>query len=279
MSNQGSFCPGCGTQLPEGTKFCTNCGAHLEAGSTPPPQGPPAPPGNIYQGPPVPPGPAYPVQPPGVPPGAPGQFAAPPPAGYETHAMGYEPLPAKKRMGLILGIIGGVVVVAGIVVLILFLTVFNGGGGGGTNDPTALANKYISALQNKNTDSYMDCFEADYFENMAGFTDYLNMDPKEMINMMLKVADFKFSDVQFKVQSQASDSATVVTTAGKGSVSVMGMNRELDMAQEPLTFNMIKNGGRWYMTEDPLGGTGLGESGSSDFDFEGENPEDWLNTP
>jgi hypothetical protein len=276
MANEASFCPDCGTQLPEETKFCTNCGARVMAEENTPPA-PPAPPGPVAQGPPVSPeGGVAPPSPPGVQPGVPGQFAPPPPAGYETTAMGAPP--AKRGKGaLIAGIIGGVVVVAGIVVLILFLTVFSGGGGG-TNDPTALASKYMNALQGKNTDSYMDCFQADYLADAASYTEYLNMDAKQMIDMVMKMSDFSFTGVQLKVQSETGDSATVVTTAGKVKASVMGFENEYDLAQDPITFSMVKEGGRWYLTSDPMDNIDFTGSDSSEFNYDSSGSEfqDWL---
>ncbi len=280
MPNKAKFCPDCGAQLDETVRFCPDCGAGIEEGevrSAAPIQQMPPPPVMTQPMPPV-------TQPP---PQAGAQFVAPPPGqvgqppgGFDAPGAGYPPLPQSRRgkTGLIVGILGGVVVVAGIVLLILFLTVFKGGGGGGTNEPTALVNKYMDSLQNKNATAYMDCFQEDFFSNAGSFMEDLNMDPKKMVELALSFADFKFSGVQLEVQSQTADSATVVTTAGKATASVMGFDTDTDLANEPLEFDMIKEGGRWYLTNDPMDSSidFSGDSSSNDYspDF---NSEDWLN--
>ena len=42
-------CPNCGTENPDGARFCKNCGYQLQSGTTPPP-----PPGEMHQPPPPP---------------------------------------------------------------------------------------------------------------------------------------------------------------------------------------------------------------------------------
>lgn len=179
---------------------------------------------------------------------------------------------------MIVGMLGGVVVVAGIILLILFLTVFRGGGvGGGTNEPTALVDKYMAALHGKNATAYMDCYQKDYFSGAGSFMGNANMDPKKMVELALSYTDFTFSGVQLEVQSQTADSATVVTTSGKVNASLMGFNTDSDLADNPLEFDMIKDGGRWYLTNDPMNSidfSGGSSSSNSSPDF---NSEDWLN--
>ena len=212
MPNAAKFCPDCGAPLGENVRFCPDCGAKMDGGETPqpaviqppiPPMAPPPPQAAAQYGPPPPPQ--------GT------QYGPLPPGGVDTAAAGFPPVPPPKRgkAGLIVGILGGVVVVAGIVLLILFLTVFNGGGGGGTNEPTALADKYMDSMMKKDVDSYMDCFEKSFFSDSGDYSE--NMDPRDLVELGLQYVDFKFTGVQLKVQSQTADSAIVVTTAGKGS--------------------------------------------------------------
>jgi len=54
------------------------------------------------------------------------------------------------------------------------------------------------------------------------------------------------------------------------------MGEELDLADDPLEFNMIKEGGSWYLTENPMGASmdsGMGDF--EDLDQEDFNLEDF----
>ena len=87
-------------------------------------------------------------------------------AGEEPPAPGYAPgpPPRKSKAALLVGLIGGVLVVAGIVVLVLWLTMWRDGGGG-TDEPIALAEKYISAMEKGQPDAYLACFEEGFLED------------------------------------------------------------------------------------------------------------------
>lgn len=222
----------------------------------------------------------------GVPPQPPGAtpFAAPD-AGYaigtEAAAVGIEP--KKSKAPLILGIIGGILVAGGIAVLVLWLTLWRGGAGG-TGDPVALAEKYISALEEGDAQAFMDCFQPEYFSMEDNpLLEGMGMDAKKMIEMTLKMSDFDFQGVQLEKESEGGDRAEVVTTAGKLKVSVMGFEQEYDLAEDPMRFSMERKGGRWYLTEDPMPGSmGMdmdleGMDSFEDMDsegFEDLNPED-----
>lgn len=240
------FCPSCGKPLKEGASFCTVCGAATsaagEATGVPPPAAVTAPPQQA-------------------------ETAAIPPQGtplvdaevQQPQAPG-EPLASAPKRGkapLIIGIFGALLVTGGIVVLVLFLTVWKGGGGaaGGTDSPQALAEKYMSSLEKKNINAYMDCFEPDYFSIEDNpILEGLNIDIKQMLEASFQAMEVKFNGVKLEVESEKGNSATVVTTAGTMSVkvSMMGLEQEADLADEPLEFDMIRKGGRWYLTEDPM---------------------------
>jgi hypothetical protein len=258
-------CPSCGAPLKEGASFCTNCGTALtapeaaaaaagevtsatEAPAAAPPAAAAAPP------------PAQPVVPPPVPPPA-GEGAP------EAPMPGVAPVVPGKRSKapLLVGIIGGVLVVAGIVVLVLWLAVWKDGGGGGASEPMALAQKYMDSLKAGDIDAYMDCFEEDFFLNEmknSPFTQDLSEDDiKQFAQMAFEMMDVNFEGVKLEVKSEKGNQATVVTTSGTASVSVMGMEEKLDLTEQPLEFNMTKKNGTWYLTENPMGSTGT----STDF--------------
>jgi hypothetical protein len=194
-----------------------------------------------------------------------------------------QPPPPRRKRGLLVGgILGGVAVVAGVIALILFLTVFSGGGGAASSvdQPKGLANKYLAALQDKDSQSYMDCFNSDYFERINSFSEMLNINAQDLVDTIMDLATFKFGGVKLEVRSQTESEATVVTTAGKASFSAMGQRRDSDLSQDQLVFNMVKEDGRWYLTEDPMDSAGLstdfsGGFGSGDWPVPGA--DDWPN--
>ncbi|MEW6552814.1 MAG: zinc ribbon domain-containing protein [Actinomycetota bacterium] len=263
MDNEAEkTCANCGKPLKEGAAFCTGCGAAVDASAaaaaaTPPGPAEPAPP--VEGAPPVPP----------VPPAAGVEGAVVQPA----YAAG--PAPKKNKAALIVGICGGVLVAAGIVVLVLWLAVWRDGSGGGTGDPLALAQKYMDSLEQGDIDAYMACFQEDFFiEEMQNnpFLEELGLteeDVREFTQMAFEMMEVRFEDVELEVSSQQGDEATVVTTAGTASMTVFGMEEEVDLADDPLEFNMVKDGGRWYLTENPMGTT-MG----SDMDFDMDDFED-----
>jgi|GEM_PF-1209794 len=266
-------CASCGKPLKEGGAFCTSCGAAVGAAG----------------------GAAAAVSAEGTPPGpvettAPMEGAPPPPvppaagvegAGVQPPVYAAGPAPKKNKAALIVGICGGILVVAGIVVLVLWLAVWKDGGGGGTGDPVALAQKYMDSLEQGDIDAYMACFQENFFLDEIKdnpFMEYMEMseeDLMEYVKMAFEMMEVNFEDVELELTSESGDKATVVTTAGTSSVSVFGMEEELDLADDPLEFNMIKEGGRWYLAENPMGATmGSGMDFDTD-DFEDMDLEDF----
>jgi hypothetical protein len=194
--------------------------------------------------------------------------------------------PKRGKAPLIAGIVGGLLILGGIVVLVLFLAVWRGGGGG-TGEPAALAEKYMNAMEKGDAQAYMDCFEPEFFSMEDNpIMEGMDIDIKKLLEMSFQLMDMKFIGVELKVESQKGDSATVVTTAGTMRVSAMGMEEEVDLAEDPLKFDMVKDDGRWYLTEDPTQGMvgpqmdlkdqDTGDFNPGDLNPGGLNPEDLI---
>jgi hypothetical protein len=242
--NNEKTCANCGSPVKEGAAFCTKCGAAQAA----PVEGAAAAPGA------------------GVP-GAPMPAAAP-------------MAPAKRsKAPMIIGIVGGALVLCAIAVLVLWLAVWRDGGGGaaGSDDPIGLAEKYIQSLEKGDIDSYMECFEGDFFVDEMKNNPFLEEmgltedDIKEYAEMAFEMMEVDFKEYALELESETKDKATVVTTSGTVVVSVFGMEEEVDLADDPLEFNMVKKDGRWYLVENPMGMT-MGTD--MDFDMEDIVPED-----
>ena len=168
------FCPYCGTQLPDGSAFCGNCGKPLSqqpTGNAAPaaqPAGmPPAPapqPGN------VPPAPA--PQPGNVPP------ATPPDFNQQTP---FDAKPAKKPFQVTRGMTIGILAVAVVAVVAIVLAVTGVfGGGSGESSATAVADK-LGGLYN---DLLQSDFDSDAFESFGN--GMLNLYPDEVVDGQLE---------------------------------------------------------------------------------------------
>jgi hypothetical protein len=110
--------------------------------------------------------------------------------------------------------------------------------------------------------------------------EYLEMseeDIMEYVRMAFEMMEVEFDGVELEVTSQQGDKATVVTTAGTMKAGMFGFEEEVDLADDPLEFNMVKEGGRWYLTENPMGDT-MGSGMDFDMgdleDFDIEDLED-----
>lgn len=233
-------CASCGAEVAEGSAFCTSCGAAMAAPPTPPP------------------GTAIEAPPPLAPPPGAAYEAAPPVPGTAPAAA-----PRRSKAPLVLGIVGGLLIAGCVVVVLLGWAVgpkwfAAGSKGGGSGSPIALAEKFMRALENGDFDAYMACFEKDFLKDGiedSAFTEGLGFseeDIMEYAKMAFEMMDVKFDGVELEVTSEKGDKATVVTAGGSMTMAFFGFETEIDLAKTPLKFNMIKVGGTWYLTENPL---------------------------
>ncbi|MBC7246481.1 MAG: zinc ribbon domain-containing protein [Actinobacteria bacterium] len=246
MGEEERTCPRCGAALKEGARFCTSCGRRIDTAGG-------AEVGTVA-------GREEAVAA-GVPGGAgTGEAgvapALPPQPDADAQEPGMLPGPARaagrSRAPLLLGVLGGLLLLAGAVILVLYLAVWREGAGG-TGDPVALARKYMEALERKDVDAYLDCFEEGFFSLEDNpLLEGMDLDPRELVEMSFIFMEVSFEGVELDLRRDEGDGATVVTTAGMMSLSIMGMEEEVDLADDPLEFRMARKGGRWYLTEDPM---------------------------
>ena len=157
------FCPYCGTQLPDGSAFCGNCGKPLSqqpAGNAAPAAQPAG----------MPPAPA--PQPGNVPPATPPDFNQQTPSDAK---------PAKKPFQVTRGMTIGILAVAVVAVVAIVLAVTGVfGGGSGESSATAVADK-LGGLYN---DLLQSDFDSDAFESFGN--GMLNLYPDEVVDGQLE---------------------------------------------------------------------------------------------
>ena len=269
------ICPRCGAALKEGVRFCTSCGERIAptvAVGEIPREEEEAPKAGATC------------------PGWRGEAGLlpsfPQDAAVESFAALQQPCAAPAKMSgrvpLVLGITGGLLLLAGAAILVLYLSLWRADMGG-TGNPVSLARKYMESLENEDVDSFLSCFEEDYFP----LEDYhimegMDLDLRKMVEMAFSFMDVSFEQVELELQREEGDEATVITSGGRLTISLMGMEEEVNLADDPMEFTMIRKGGRWYLTEDPLPTFGsdtdfdANDRGTDLEDFDLEDLEDYL---
>lgn len=243
MGEQGT-CPRCGKESREGASFCTACGMDLRAGMV----------GGVA-------GEGLNAASENRADGAEEIGGSPPvslPRPPEAEAASATPLAIpgiarRRRLALVAGMMGGVFLAAGAVMLVLYFISWRKGGG--VEGPVDLARKYMRALEEKDVHSYLDCFAEGGTSSEGGlFPEGLDIDHREWVEMGLRFMEVEFRDVRLDLERQEGDEATVVTKSGTLAMSVLGMETEVDLGEEPMRFRMVRKGGKWYLVEDPLPG-------------------------
>lgn len=159
------FCPNCGAQLPDGSKFCASCGSAVESAPAEteiltPAETPASVPVeetvvlSVDTPAPVQETPVVPQHQP---------YAEYAPQTVSAPVMTAEPAPVKKKnKGLLIGVIVAAVAIVTAVVLFLVL-----GGGGGSSSPEAVAEKAISCTFEGDIDGLFSCVNDKYLDVMC----------------------------------------------------------------------------------------------------------------
>ncbi len=229
-----AYCGNCGNALEAHQRFCPKCGhpAGGQASEQQPAAAPPPPPTGYYQAPAYDQGQGY---------AAP---AAPP----------WSQPQRKSRLGMWIGIGAAVVVIA--VALGLIFGVFKDdifGGGGAASTPEQTVRNMLTAMENKDADTVLDLLEPGAMESLGGFMSEDAL--KEAMSAgLFEFESLKFSGIELSTEKTGETSATV--TIIKGSVTITdngeAQTEDVSEADEPVTFDLVKIDGSWYLDPSSL---------------------------
>ena len=229
-------------------RFCRNCGASLveEEGAPAQQESPAAPTPPAAEAAPL-----------------PQQVETPPPQAAEAVVPPQVPAPqaaadaaqaktaGRSRVNLVLGVVVAVQLVA-IVVLALLIAFASGGTEAEEAAPEAaqdprlvLAQEYVRALQEKDIDAYIACMDTSQMTK-SDVEDY-----KDLIDEAFFLADMDIIDVEFEVTEIGESRAEVVTVSGTLEVLFEEELTTIDFHEDPVTIEMEKSGGEWFITGDP----------------------------
>jgi len=123
----------------------------------------------------------------------------------------------------------------------------------GGETPLELVKEFLDAVQREDAEAFLSCFRPGFtVPEPDPFIGEVKVDPLEFMRSSFQTVDFRFEGVELRVAREEGDSATVVTTGGKVYMNPLGVEKEMDLSQEPLRFEMVREGGRWFLTENPL---------------------------
>lgn len=219
------FCGKCGAQIPDGSGFCSSCGAPVGQRRPMQPQGQMRQPQQNYQQ-----NYQQPVR----------QANTAQQPYYDTGFDAQKPVSNKKKF-MILGIIAAAVVV--VILLIVFL-----GGSGSTATPEGTIKKLEKGMNDLNTQTIMDCFDAESQSYFSG-SDY---DLKSLADTM---------GIKYNVTLTPTSVSPSYTENGKeycdvtvdmyATYTMWGQNGSESDTQ---TIRMVHENGQWKITSDYYNG-------------------------
>jgi len=248
-------CPDCGAKEQDpGAAFCKICGSKLvEAGQVPPK------PAAIGQ----------------VTPQVDASQQAP--AKPAAAAIPKAAADKKNTTTVVLGVAVGVLSVV-IIVMALWLTLWSGEdeatvaseqeAGVIDSGPEELALEMISSLEEEDAGAFIACFEEGYLKKMRDeasgpLADTVkDMSVKDILELLFEVADIEITGLELETDMWGSDSAAVTAVEGEMEIVVSGDVTEtielqsedmtVDFSKNPLTFEMEKQNGTWYIVNEPF---------------------------
>ncbi|MBN1630266.1 MAG: hypothetical protein JW990_10910 [Thermoleophilia bacterium] len=235
-----AYCANCGGPLREDQRFCPNCGQSADPGRAGAPQGATPPPV------PTPPAGAAPPPIPGAQYGAPGQqYPLQYPAGY---GQGHQAPPPKRRTGLwiaLAALLLAVIVACVLVFVVFYDDIFKGGGG---SSPEATVSKMLDAMEDQDIDTVFSLMDQTVITDMFG-EDFLDMAKDQIADEMFGGGSLKFSDIKMETEETSDTTATVTIVEGKVTMGDDGdeYTEEVSDADEPVTFDLVKKDGSWYI--------------------------------
>lgn len=214
------FCRKCGTQLPDESLFCPQCGSQIR------PNGQAS-----YQG------------------GYNSNGQSPYQNGYQqtmqTNPYFDQPAPKKNNVKKKIAIVAIVAAAAIAAVILLYLFVFSKKES--TVTPEATIEKLESALNDLNMQEVIDCFDVD---DTSEYSDYLDYDLKSLANAfgMSMTVTLTPGTPQYYTEN----SKEYCTLMVNGNVSVSYSSGSPQNTNGDVTFTLVKTNGQWLIDDDSI---------------------------
>ncbi len=254
------FCPDCGREMSESSAFCPNCGAALGASPTasvpppPPTAGPTPSAGDVSREIPgvTPPAPQAP-QTYGISPSPEGQLASSPHAGPP----GTAPYPHPEKRSALPWVLGGLGLLAAAVLSLVLAFLVLGGKGTATAGPEEAVRDFFRALELEDAGMLLEAMEPSFREELErALGDHRDAFFELFFSA---VPDDLQVDIRKMTTELQGDEATVTVT--DGTMTYTGDNGEKvseeASAAEESSFEVVRVGGKWYMSGDFLVEAGL----------------------
>ncbi|OFW58185.1 MAG: hypothetical protein A2133_00755 [Actinobacteria bacterium RBG_16_64_13] len=156
-----------------------------------------------------------------------------------------------------------VIAVACVLVFVVFSDDIFGGGAGKTPEQTV--NRLLRAMENEDVDALFDLLDQEALSEVLGGISAEAA--KEMIgSAMFSDESVKFSGIKMSTDDTGDTTATVTITEGTVTVKDsdgVETSEDVQDADEPVTFDLVKKDGKWYLDANSLSSLGGDSSGSS----------------